>query len=445
MDLLNRKILYRIAPVSLLFQSLMVFYSLLPPFIVAILCLLIFMFYYRILRNYFSFPNALFLISILYIPTSTISILGGDYTNLPLTWFNFLHICLFLLSIVNEKVDRTYFLLMMLFVIVCLYTLVVSLDVLDSMKQILITFLFLMSFILGKVLKKESSSFFIELGWFFYLLSVISVALQILLQYIYINVTGNVIGHYGKLGINRILYAGLMGDFSFASLFLATGICYVLIIYLKTKKINTIFFLTIESLLSIATILITSRTGIVSLVIVMSLFFLDIRNWTLKYLLVLLGVFSGSFIIVEKLLSSRLGQSFLDSSGRVGNYIEAFDLFFKRSFFGYGMGRDTILKLENFHLPHNFFIQYLVQIGFIGLIVILLFFSYFIMGELKYARSGKWVFWIIMIGSMFVPDIVTSRFLTCVVILCMIEGQNNMLNERRLCNEKSRKISTKGL
>ncbi|HFM7253030.1 TPA: hypothetical protein ACG92L_002418, partial [Enterococcus faecium] len=76
-----------------------------------------------------------------------------------------------------------------------------------------------------------------------------------------------------------------------------------------------------------------------------------------------------------------------------------------------------------------FFIQYLLQTGIIGTLIILSGFFKFTYEELKKSGCYKWLFLMIVVGAMFIPDIVSSRFLYAIVVLCMISASERTIKK----------------
>ncbi|HAP6814387.1 TPA: hypothetical protein IVM30_002922, partial [Enterococcus faecium] len=178
--------------------------------------------------------DSLLLTSILFIPTSTISILGTSYSSLPLTWHNLIIIILMLYIIIEGTLNRSYLIILFLFICFGISTSMFLPFLIDALKQLMTISLFICSFLIGKRFKMYSKNLTM-IGWNFYFIGVVSMAFQVYLQRVYILSTGVIIGHYAEMGLNRIAYAGLMGDFSFAGLYLATGCLYAFLKYVNLK------------------------------------------------------------------------------------------------------------------------------------------------------------------------------------------------------------------
>ena len=416
--------------VSLLYSSSLIFYSRLPIIITIVVSFFYVCFLYiRLLRNYNN-KETLYLCSILLIPTSTVSIIGLSCSMFPLSWFHILVIILFIKVVLQERVKKFYFALLSFFIGYVTVLSFITDNVFEAFKQILTISLFLSSFIIGVAIKKEPSNDLLETSVAFYICSTISFGVQIILQWTFINRIGIIIGHYGIMGRGRIAYAGLMGDYSFATLYLATGIMMALICYLDWSKINIIELISIEIFLLFTIIIVTSRTGIVAFAIVLVAYSLyHLKSIGRKTITLIAIGFTSIPIVVNRLLSVRGGQDLLDSSGRLPNYSQAISYFLKNPIWGVGLGVKNLTGRFNIGLPHNFFIQYLLQMGIIGTVVLLLFFGEFIINDINKNSTIKWVFWIVAVGSMFIPDVFSSRFYYVIVIMCMLPEYRSCVYE----------------
>ncbi|MCK1233070.1 hypothetical protein MX022_03220 [Streptococcus uberis] len=169
----------------------------------------------------------------------------------------------------------------------------------------------------------------------------------------------------------------------------------------------------------------TARTGLYSLVLVLILYYLfNLRtlNWRSFFSILITPVL---FVrIFEIVLLKRGKQSLLSSSGRVQNYIDALQIFSsnpKNILVGIGLGKEEIISRGLSFIPHNFIIQFLLQLGILGLIFIFLVFLNYYYYDFSHSGIIKWIILYIVISSMFVPDIFSSRFLSVVLVLATIE------------------------
>ncbi|PQF21037.1 O-antigen ligase family protein [Enterococcus mundtii] len=439
----DRLVFRKIVLISIFFQTLMIFYTLIPPFLVAIISFCGFLYYTWNLKKFFNIADSLLLTSILYIPTSTISVFGTSYSNLPLTWHNIIILLLMMYIAIEGTMNRSYLIILLTFLFFGLISSIKLPFIGDAFKQLLTISLFICSFLIGKRFKVYGDKLS-DVGWKFYFIGVVSLALQVFIQRIYIVSTGDIIGNYAVMGINRIAYAGLMGDFSFAGLYLATGCLYAFIKYVHLKDWNLVYFITVEGFFISAMLFVSARTGLIALTITLVLYFLaNIKNFSSAHILVLLFGVIAIPLTLSVLMRERGGQTLLDSSGRIDNYLLSLDAFSNKYFVGYGLGLNNLYNLVGLAVPHNFFIQYFLQIGIIGTVIILCSFFKFFTEEFRRSGYYKWFFVMITIGSMFIPDIVSSRFLFAIVVLCMMSATsaNRQNYKMEVKNEKkSRKM-----
>ncbi len=406
--------------ISTMYSGIMVLSSLFSPTIVLAFNAVYVVWLFNKIRRYFMTRETIFLCSILFIPTSTISILGTSTAQFSFSLFHLFVIILFFCIIINRYVNKEYLLLVVLFFSYGVFQSFIAPDWFDAAKQLLTILLFLFSFIIGSFFKKNSTYGFASMAQKLYLFGTISVGIQILVQKSVISITGKIIGHYATMGGSRIAYAGLMGDFSFATLFLASGCMLLLVRYLEYHNIGLLPFIIGELFLAYCSLVVTSRTGIVALGIVVVLYVC--KNWNKfgwKFAIMIIGMIAVMPLALNILLASRSGQNLFDSSGRIENYKIAIQLFCRNPLLGVGLGLKHLLNDYGILVPHNFFIQYLLQIGFLGTIIMLLFYLIYLINDFDWKNPMRWIFWLIVIGSMFIPDIFSSRFYYAIIVICM--------------------------
>lgn len=405
---------------TLIFGSLMVFYQLLPSVVIAGCSILFFsLIYYKFSKKY-RIIETLAISSIVAIPTSTISIVGGSYSALPLTWYNFFILLATCIIAIEGKLSRAYFVDVTLFAVFGLFGCISVPSFFNGFKQYLIIVLFLFSFFVGEYLKNFCEYNIQPVLIKYYTISCFCVAIQVFIQRAFIQSTGIIIGHHATMGKSRIAYAGIMGDYSFATLFLASGCLILLLEFACLRKTNLVKFVTREMILLYAMLLISARTGIVTFCITLILFFVfNFRKVSGRLILVSITCVCLLPVFVTKLMSSRGGQALFETSGRAENYMSALQYWLQKPILGFGLGLENLHDATNLGVPHNFFVQYLVQIGVVGLVLIMVPLIRFLKRDVLQVGYVKWLFILIAIGSMFIPDIVSSRYLYGVVLICM--------------------------
>ena len=412
------------------YNIIMLFYQKLGPIIVTTVGVVFFLwFIHRYRRKWNIFQMLSFLLCI-YIPTSFVSIIGTSYSVLPLTWFNLIIIVLFVMVLFKGFQINYFFFSPLLMIIFGLVSFNKSIDIVDASKQLLTIILFLVSFFIAEFLSQYSSKEYNAKLKSFYLLSVVSFSIVVVIQKLcsLINV---MVGYQNVLGMGRTVYAGLMNDFSFATLYIATGAIMLVIEYIGRKGMNIIYFIVIEVFLVIAMLIVNSRTGLVAFGFTSAIYlFFKIVKGNLKSILLAILVLIPIPSILSYITESRGGQSILDGSGRIDLLYSAFQVFTQHPFIGVGFGLNNLYTLTGMYVPHNLIAQYLAQFGLIGSIIFFSNFVVFCHKYLSFQNKYIWTLLSVLVGSMFIPDIVSSRFLTVLIIITIIFSaqKNNQLN-----------------
>lgn len=412
----NRNI---IIGLNLIYNLLMLFYELFPNYFALLLSIIFLLSNFYILNKKLDKIETLTCISIMMIPTSFISVIGTSFSSLPLSWFIVTVVAICILIIFKErKIDYSYLVFVCIFVIYGLYNINNSYNFYDAFKQFITIGFFYCSFFIASYLKNNKTTNLYRILFDIYILAVISFSLQIILQKAFIYNFDKIIGHYGKFGGGRVAYAALMGDYSFASLFIASGMLCLTLLYCEYDRINFLFLLTLKVLLANAIIITSARTGIFSYVVVMVCYFIsNFKNFNRKYFESLLLDFGIWLFMYNGIKLIRGTQKLTDSSGRVEGYISSFQIIKDNFWFGCGFGIKNFVHQYNKVIPHNYFIQYLSQAGLIGISIIT--FPIFLFIRKVFNKCNKNIFLILLmiIGAMFIPDILNSRFLYAVILL----------------------------
>lgn len=417
--------------ICILYNIFMLFYQRVPNIFVAFISLAFIFFLYFNLKKKYNHFEILFLAMILLVPTSFVSILGTPYGQLPLSWFSTITIILFMSILLKGKIDQLYFITFLIYVAYSVFTLFYTLDIFDASKQILTIILFLLCFIIGEFLRGFNNRDFSINIKRFYILGVLAFSMSIFVQRFFIESTGVVIGHFGTWA-SRISYAGLMSDYSFASLYVASGAVLLLIIYFETKSINPFNFLLVEIIFLLSILLINSRTGLVSLFIVMILYSVrKIFNGNLKALFMMIIFLLIIPVIAIDFINNRGGQSFLDGSGRVETYFSALSIFSENPIVGIGFGLNNLVNLTGVGVPHNLIIQYLLQSGILGVVFFFSNFVIFFLRSIRKTNNMRFLLYTVLIGTMFIPDIPSSRYLSVIIIMVIINSNRVMKKNER--------------
>lgn len=371
-----------------------------------------------------NIDEILFVLSLCSINTSFVSVLGGDYSAFPVTWF-MLSILVLLLRIIYFGIKKSVafgvFILWLVF-----FTISLSgrefFDYWDATKQFINLALFLISILIGENLNftTDKAEFFRKV----YLDNTVVFAGIVCLQGFLYASTGVFYGS-GDAYVGRVTFAASFGDYSFASLYIATGIVLLVVQFIEKKLVlNKLSVLLKLLILFVGMMLTNARTGVAAMIIAIFLcIFKKILYGNKRAaVLVLLAVPVALWIIKEQ-VENRGGQSFLDSSGRGENYITGLKTFLESPILGSGFGihNYTHSLTEGLEaIPHNMFIQFLAQFGVIGtiLLIVLLFEPFKV--ALKGRNPEAWALLTMFLGAMLIPDIASSHYASALVIMGMV-------------------------
>ena len=423
----------------ILYNVVMLFNQIISKPIIIAIGVLWFVWFISRKRNKWNISQRLAFLACIYVPTSFVSVIGTSYGQFPLTWFHLVLIFIYIFIILKDFRPGFYFYspyLMLLFGSLYLWT---SVSLTDTIKQLSTIIFFILSFFIGEQLSKFSNEDFVAKLKSFYLISVFAFSLVVIIQRVCADYLQLVLGYYDVIGENRIVSAGLMNDYSFASLYIATGAILLVIDYIGKKIINLWKFMICEAFLIMSILLVNSRTGLFALIIAMGFYlFVKMIKGKVKSLIILIGILLIIPYVTKYIVSNRGGQLLFEGSGR-GNLIEsAIQVFMANPLFGIGLGISNWSTLTGLVLPHNLIAQYLAQIGLIGSILL---YSNFLLLAIKYLKYQSVFFWLLLtvfIGAMAIPDIVSSRFLSVLIIITIISSVNNKLQRKEGgYNEKS--------
>ncbi|WP_283153413.1 O-antigen ligase family protein [Guptibacillus hwajinpoensis] len=387
----------------LVYNIAILFYQYLGMILILLVGILFALFFIKLHFKKWYISQILSFLLIVYIPTSFVSILGTSYGALPITWFNLTTMILVISILLSRFKINFFFFSPLVMLIFGFFSLFKSIDITDSLKQLLTIVLFLISFFIGEFLSRYESDQYIKKLKSLYILSVFSFSIIVIIQKVF-SLWGIGLGYYAVLGTGREVFAGLMNDYSFATLYVATGSIILVIDYVEKKSINILYLIILESFFLISMLVINSRTGLVAFAITAFLYLVTkIIKGSIKSIIImaLLCVILPS--VLNYVVEIRGGQSFFDGSGRIGLLLEAGEIFYSHPLVGVGFGLNNLHILTGFNVPHNVFVQYLAQFGIIGSLI---FFSNFVVLCYKYLKFKSNYFWVllsILIGSMLIP------------------------------------------
>ena len=374
---------------------------------------------------------------IISIPTSFINIFGKDYGISPLSWFNIILIIGILYMVVDIILikKRTINLSLLsifisMFIIVGFISLIKNFSSITTFLTINIPIAFALLILIGYKNLSIDCNRLINL----YVKLVLASCIALLLQIFSYKLLGIKLGYIREYS-NREAFGVLFTDFSFISLYIASGA--IICIYRGLKK-NSFKELITGFFICLCSILTSARTGLAGILVSFGIIFIlgifsKNKKESFKYIIIspiLLGFIILVFMIMSEL---RKGQSLFDFTGRFKTYETAL-LIFKNNFLtGIGMGvnnyQDYIKEnIYNGHLiiPHNIVIQFLAQTGIIGTIIMSIFLSIITFNSFcKIDKSMAFSFTTCLVGSFFIPDIFNSRFFILIIILIIIQNKTS--------------------
>lgn len=374
---------------------------------------------------------------IISLPVSFINIFGGNYSDIPISWFNIFIIIGILYIIWNlfiyKKIKISLFsMFLFMFIFMNIIAIIRNIEDISSFFTIVtpIFFIFLLSMYENLNINYKN---LIEL----YLNVIIATCISLIIQVMIYKLFNIKLG-YINIYNNRVAFGYLFSDFSFLSLFIASGASICVYNFIQSKKI---VYLILSIFISFCSIITSARTGVVSLIIVFMLasiieIGINIRK-ILVYIMFLPIVYFLFNIALSFIIKLRGGQSLFDASGRLETYYTSFLVFKENIMLGIGIGIDSYRKYVlqnisdgNITIPHNFIIQSLVQFGLIGFVVIVI--IMFLVVKTSFKFKDKRVFYsflTIFIGSLFIPDILNSRFFPLQIALIILQYKSIRFNK----------------
>ncbi|OUS69952.1 hypothetical protein B1748_29920 [Paenibacillus sp. MY03] len=376
---------------------------------------------------------------IISLPISFLNIFGGQYGEIPISWFNLFFIILLVMTLkylIISKYSRS-----LLFCVICLIVLgsvltYFSHNLIDAAKQFLNILIFVFLPLIGYQLYKTkyiTETEIIKLKQIYINITIVT-AVFILFQYALHRVLGFQTGNIDFMGTYRIAYGFVFNDYSFLSLFIVSGMA---LLY-KSKKFNTSQLLLL-SLMFAACVISSARTGIIALILALVLeALLSLTKIKIRSVLKLPFIAILSIATVYFFSAIRGTEEFLNDSGRIDGYLQAMEYFYSFPITGIGLGVRSYKDLTGLAIPHNIIIQYLVQTGIIFTVILIFFILKIFRDSIKINSNLTLPLLTILLGGLFIPDIINSRYLP---IIGMLIGLERGLTIRKL-GEKYENITS---
>lgn len=342
---------------------------------------------------------------ILSVPYSFNNMFYSSYGDFPLSWYNVFFLIVLIIMSLNLKLRKRRFYVSILLFIWLIIPLINSKEIVLALKDFL-NFLPLLFFFCIETDPINKNNY-LNIGDI-YIISTLVTAFTLFIQFFlfYSSIP------LGKLTIypNRLAFGATFSDYSFLSLFLISGAA---LAYAKKEKLNIIVLL-----LLFASLLTSARTGLVAFILGMVIYSFLILKKKPRFVefIKVASLIIFSIIIFVFLLPIIRQESLFEDSGRILNYYNALDVFSDNLFIGVGLGVESFKQFYGFSIPHNIIIQLMLQAGIISTILYMIinFKALFI----SYKRNNFFLaLLVVTIGSMFIPDIMNSRFFSLLIFL----------------------------
>lgn len=378
---------------------------------------------YFVERSHGSGETALTALIMLSIPLSFTDVFGYLKGGSLLCWFYLFIIFLtanyFLKGLAHNDLKlNALSVTAILVIVVAVIPLLNSPDFVDGLKQYGNIFLSLASIAVGNLLKprlSQKDKFMLRL---YFVLGSVVAAIGVLIQMTLYFLFGQVTGYMRILGSARYAFGFLFMDFSFLSLYLATG-CMMAFTLTRVWPEQRLRLWGAMALLLIASVSTSARTGFAAFIVVflgynvLRLLRNMPRNPT-RSLIILLATPLVSWAGYKLLLFFR-PAGFTYDSGRSSLNSQALSIFGQNIWTGVGLGGGTYY--ERFGtIPHNLIFQSLAQGGLLFTVPMIGFLLALLLSCFRRDQDLFWVLGTVIVGSMFIPNIFDSRFLIAVFL-----------------------------
>lgn len=347
------------------------------------------------------------------IPSSFINIFGTSYERLPISWYNVFFLFSFISWIKqSRKFHKFNIMISTLLILWLLIGVLKTYDRLNAVKDWInfLPILFYYSAIDSNLNKQQKYSIRVLLQDL-YIVSALICVILLLIQVLLFVIWGI---NTGKLVIypNRIAFGMLFSDFSFLSLFLvsASAICFF------QKKYQFLSYL-----LLIGGAITSARTGIFAFFIGLIIFLLSNLN---KNFLWKATLYIPALVVAYIILNFIRQEPLLESYERIESFRQSVILSVQNPILGVGLGTENFMRAFGFRIPHNIVLQMLLQIGLPGMTIFMLILTHIFILCWRQKKNSPGVFFayiITLVGSMFIPDIMNSRFLAILIALIQAE------------------------
>lgn len=366
------------------------------------------------------------------IPISFRNILGGEFSANPLTWFYILGAIYFMISLLNninkkKKITINFMEILILFLVVLsILPLMNSTNLVEGLKEY-ITYLFFLLLLFAALVNKESLNEHEYSGIIkLYIFGGLFASCGIIFQYIMFTFFSRPFFRIQFYGVARKYFSFMFYDMSCATVYLAT-VAFLILFSYKTNKIIKIL---LTSVVVVGMASSSSRSGLISLFIVLFLYAITKKGIHNKIILsgTALIFTSVSLNILNKVRGIDDPLSYLThDSGRFEGYTDGLQIFYNSPLLGSGYDLGYVMKQMGLVVPHFALINMLAQTGIvITSLFVVIFFWLYRLSKRKALHDLKWIILISVIGSMIIPDFFSSRFFTIIAMLVVSGKRENL-------------------
>jgi hypothetical protein len=375
--------------------------------------------YSNLNTEYHSIDFTFLLLLVISIPISFRSILGDSFGNFPLNWFYIFLFAWFIKVIINGASFNTNFFFL---IILLLSSLIIPLILSDNFYEGLKEYLSYSSFLIGVFIasnkKKTIDNFLFEVFKNYYMYVTLLASIGFIIQYIFINFLNIPILGYDYYAGGRILIRFLFGDISGATVYVGTGIIFLILSSLRFKNVLIL-------IMSISIALTSSRTGLFSLLLTLILLFLITKSLKGKFisfvLFAVITLIGFNILFFTRSNIEDLFNLLFDDRGRFSNINNTLSLLYNNYVFGYGLDLGYFLQINNMTVAHNVIIHLMGQTGiFITFGFLYLLYRIGLIAILKGEKNLILVYVMSMISSLVIPGFFNMRFFTVVTIVILL-------------------------
>jgi len=387
------------------------------------LSILLFLFYFNRLRKKSTLNEVFTICLILTLPFSFSPLVGSSFFSLFIV-IQFIFICVLITRNFSSKKNQLIQILGVILLLFCLIVYFLNQSIYPNIlvETFIKTLLFLLIIVMA-LIKLKISSFTVWPIMRFYVFAGCVAGSMVLIQYLFFKFLGiNYLGVQNQFGKFRIGFAGLFYDYSIASIYLSS-VSLILFYGLLTKQYIIDYRWSIIMLFfTMATSVLTSgRSGIVAFFI--AIFFLLIYLRNIKIIVISLIVSLPLIKTILYIYSLNRTTNLSNDSGRLDNYLNALNYFYKNPWFGAKfLGFNETSKSM---LPHNFILDFLVQYGIVFTLLLLFFLIVLWFKGLKKQPILFFLFLLMLVGGNFHASFINTHYIIIPLILIIGTINNN--------------------